>query len=96
MIEGTDMASIIMDSIASDPFTLYWWYRHVGGDWGGRFAVPDGISPLSLAGLITLKMSDGSTGLIEISNQRQSSASVGLAIFTGSGDAPAAMSQPTG
>jgi hypothetical protein len=97
MIEGTDTASIIVDGNVSAPFTVYWWYRratgNAGGGWGGRFAVPDGASPTSLTGTITLKMSDGSTGSIEISNQRHSSASVGLAIFTGSGDAPTAMTQ---
>lgn len=96
MIEGTDTASLIVDGNASAPFTVYWWYRPAGGasgGWGGRFAVPDGIAPTSLAGNITLRMSDGSTGSIVVSNQRHASASIGLAIFTGSGDAPAAISQ---
>ena len=91
MIEGTGTASIILNGNASAPFTVYWWYRHSDGGWGGRFAVPDGISPMSLTGTVTLKTSDGSMGSIEVSNQSHASAIVGLAIFTGLGDAPAAI-----
>jgi len=94
-MQGTGKAFIILDGTdVSGPINVRWWYRaptlRSTGDWGGAFTVSRRMSMTSLlAHDVQLRMEDGSSGQIEVSN---SASGAGTAVFNGVGDPPSAIS----